>query len=45
MPLINREVELKLKQTKNCVLAAGGNDNDVIFTMKNTKLYFPIVIL
>ena len=45
MPLINREVELKLKQTKNCVLAADGNDNDVTFTMKNTKLFFSVVIL
>ena len=28
MPLINCKVELKLKQTKYCVLFAAGNDND-----------------
>ena len=27
MPLINCKVELKLKWTKHCVLAATGNDN------------------
>ena len=51
MPLINYKVELKLKWTKYCVLAAAGNDNtngnpsNIIFTIKDTKLYFPIVTL
>ena len=47
MPLINCKVELKLKWTKYCVLSAAGNDkitagsNNVIFTIKDTKLYVP----
>ena len=50
MPLINCKVELKLKCTKYCVLAAAGVDNtdanpDNIFTVKDTKLYVPVVIL
>ena len=51
IPLINRKVELKLKWTKNCVLATGGvdnvnaNDNNIIFTIKHRKLYDPAVIL
>ena len=50
MPLINYKIELKLKWTKHCVLARGGNDNDVnsdnfIFTIKATKLYVPAVTL
>ena len=53
MPMINRKVELKFKCTKYCVLSAVGNGNDnvidntsannIIFTIKNTKLYAPIV--
>ena len=47
MPLINCEVELKLKWTKYCVLSAPGNGNEIanadnanriIFTIKDTKL-------
>ena len=53
MPLINCKVELKLKWTKCCVLSAPGNVNiddnsnvnNIIFTMKDTKLYMPFVIL
>ena len=50
MPLINRKVELKLKWKDHWVLssAAGGNvdaNYDIIFTMKDTKLYVPVVIL
>ena len=36
---------------KHCVLAIGGNDNDdassnnIIFTIKDTKLQFPVVTL
>ena len=42
--MINCKVELKLKWTKHCVLATGGNDNDdansnnIICTIKDTKL-------
>ena len=51
MPLINCKVELKLKWTKYCFLSAAGKDNDntngsiIIFTIKGTKLYFPVVTL
>ena len=50
MPLINCKVELKLKWTRNCVLSVGDNDNlnnidsdRIIFTIKDTKLYVPVV--
>ena len=51
MSLINCKVELKLKWSKYCVLSAGGNDNangnddNIIFTIKDTKLYVPVVTL
>ena len=41
---------MKLKWTKHCVLAIGSNDiddvnsNNISFTIKNTKLYVPVVI-
>ena len=52
MPLINCKVEIKLRWTKYCVLSVVGadntNDNDsdnIIFTIKDTKLYVPVVSL
>ena len=51
VPLINCKVELKLKWMRRCVLAAGSVDNTnadrniFIFTIKNTKLYVPVVTL
>ena len=51
MQLINCKIEIKLKLAKYCVLSAGGNDNDnnrddkIIFTIKDTKLYDPVVTL
>ena len=51
MPLINCKVELKLKWTKYCVLSAVGNDNNdansnnIIFIIKDTKLYVPVFTL
>ena len=50
MPLINCKIELKLKCAKHFVLATGSNDNDdfnsdVIFTIKDTKLYVLVVTL
>ena len=51
MPLINCKVELKLKWKKCCVIAVAGNDNtndnpdNIIFTMKDTKLFVPVVTL
>ena len=54
MQLINYKVELKLKWTKYCVLSVAitGNDfknnnnaNNIIFTIKDTKLYVPVATL
>ena len=52
MPLINCKVEVELKWAKYCVLSAAVadniNDNDsnnIIFTIKDTKLYVPVVTL
>ena len=56
MLLINCKVELKLKWTKYCALSAAGNDNEsdddndinannIIFTIKNTKVSVSVVIL
>ena len=51
MSLINFKVELKLKWTKSCVLSAAWNNNtnsspdNVIFNIKNAKLYVPVVTL
>ena len=54
MPLINCKVELKLKWTKYCVLSLAGNENginnnddanNIIFTLKYTKLFVPVAIL
>ena len=53
---INCKVDLKLKWTKYCVLSAAGNDNvnnddndnnsnNIIFTIKDTKLYVLVVTL
>ena len=54
MLFINCKAELKLKWRKYCVLSAAANDNKtgnadnacrIIFTIKNTKLYVPVVTL
>ena len=53
MPLINCKVELKLKRIKHCVLSMLGNENDngnvdpndIVFTVKDTKLSIPVVTL
>ena len=52
-PLINCKEELKLRWTKHCVLSVGGTDNangnndsnNIMFTIKDTKLYVPITTL
>ena len=51
MILINCKVELELKWSNYCVLSAASNDNvngnakDIIFTIKNTTFYVPLVTL
>ena len=54
MPLINCKGGLKVKWAKYCVLSAAGNENEnendnnannIIFTVKNPKLYVPVVTL
>ena len=53
MPSINCKVELKLRWTKHCVLSLAGIDNtngnndddNIIFAIKDTKLYVPLVTL
>ena len=51
--MINCKVEIKIRWTKHCVLSVGGTDsangnndnNNIIFTIKDTKLYVPVVTL
>ena len=49
MPLISCKVKLKITWSKTCILATHGNDNNgtksnnIIFTIKNTKLSVPVV--
>ena len=49
--MINCKIELKLKWTEHCVLSAAGvrtvnaNDYNIIVSIKNTKLYVPVVTL
>ena len=49
--LINCKIELKLKWTRYCVLSVADSDNDnanctvVISTIKDTKLYVPVITL
>ena len=46
MPLINCEMILHLKLSKNCVLAAGSAANqNPRFQINGTKLHIPVVIL
>ena len=53
MPLINCKDGLELKWTKYCVFPAAGADNvngnddydNIIFTIKDKKLYVPVVTL
>ena len=51
MSLINCQVELKLRRTKNLFLSVVANDNDgvnldnIIFAIKDTNLYVPVITL
>ena len=53
MPFINCKVELKLRWIKHCVLSVLGDKNNdanvdstnIIFTIKDTKSYVPVVTL
>ena len=46
MPLINCEISLQLKWSRNCTLVAGtaANQNPT-FQINDTKLYVPVVTL
>ena len=50
MPLGNCKVELKHKSTKSCILSvatvanANANCNDIISTIKETKLYGSVLL-
>ena len=49
--MINCKVELQIKWTNHCILSGNGNDNDdvnsndIIFTIKDTKLNIHVVTL
>ena len=50
MPLVKCKIKWKLKWANLCVLSAAGADNDdansnIIFPLKNTKLFVPVVSL
>ena len=46
MPLINCEISLQLKWSKNCILVAGTTANqNPYFQITDTKLYVPVVTL
>ena len=51
MPLINCKVEFQFKSSNYCFLSAAdndnsnGNDDNIIFTIKDTKVYVPVVTL
>ena len=47
MPLINCEISLRLKWSRNCIIKAAGtvNNQNPTFQINNTKLYVPIVTL
>ena len=52
MPFVNCKIELKFKWANYCVLSAAGKENvtnndsdNIIFTVKDPKLYVPIVTL
>ena len=53
MQFINCKVELKLRRTRYCALSVLGNESDnanvdsnnIIFTIKDTKLYVLVVTL
>ena len=46
MPLINCEIILQLKLSKNCILAAGSAANqNPRFQINDTKLHVPVVVL
>ena len=45
MPLINCKVELSLNWIENCVLTTSANASKATFTIKDAKLYVPVVTL
>ena len=46
MPLVNCEISLQLKWSRNCVIVAGiANNQSPSFQINDTKLYVPVVTL
>ena len=45
MVLINCQINLDLNWSKNCGIVANNADQDTTFSMTDTKLYIPVVIL
>ena len=46
MPLINSEIRLQLKWSRNCIIVAGTTNNqNSTFQINDTKLYVPVVTL
>ena len=46
MPLINHEISLQLKWSRNCIIVAGtANNQNPSFQINDTKLYVPVVTL
>ena len=45
MVLINFQINLDINWSKNCVVVANNADQDTTFSMTDTKLYIPVVIL
>ena len=45
MPLINCEINLYLNLPKKCIIVASDINQETTFSVTNTKLYVPIVIL
>ena len=51
LPLINCKIEINVNWTKYCALSANDNNNandnpnNIVFTIKDTTLYVPVVTL
>ena len=45
MSLINREINVILTWSKNCVISNAAANQDTTFAITDTKLYIPVVTL